>query len=45
MSLRGLNTVDEAIARKKQLLEDLNGSCPNHESKLLMTIEDAQETL
>jgi hypothetical protein len=45
MSLRGLNTFDEAIARKKLLLEDLNSSCPNHESKLLMTIEDAQDAL
>ncbi len=43
MSLRGLSTFDEAIARKKQLLEDLNSSCPDHESKLLMTVEDAKD--
>jgi hypothetical protein len=43
MSLRGLSIFDEAIARKKQLLEDLNSSCPDHESKLLMTVEDAKD--
>jgi hypothetical protein len=42
MSLRGLKTFDEAFARKKELLEDLNSSCPNHASKLLQTIEDAE---
>jgi hypothetical protein len=45
MSLRGLNTFDDAIARKKLLLEDLKSACPDHDSKLLMSIEDAQGAL
>jgi hypothetical protein len=45
MSLRGLNSFDDAISRKKQLVEDLNHSCPHHESALLMTLEDAEGAL
>jgi len=44
MSLRGLNSFDEAVARKKLLLEDFNNSCPNHASQWLLTIEDAEHT-
>jgi hypothetical protein len=42
MSLKGLKSFDEAAARKKQLLDDLNSTCPNHASKLLMTLENDQ---
>jgi hypothetical protein len=43
MSLKGLNTFEEAFARKKQLLEDLENSCPNHASKWLLTMEDVED--
>ena len=43
VSLRGLKTFDEALARKKQLLDDLNSSCPNHASPLLLSLEDVEQ--
>jgi hypothetical protein len=42
MSLRGLNTFEETFARKRQILEDLRNSCPNHASKWLLSMDDVE---
>ena len=36
MSTSGLKTFDEAFARKKQVEEDFQNSCPKHDSKFLV---------
>jgi hypothetical protein len=43
MSTRGLKTFDEAFARKKQVQEDFRDSCPNHDSKFLLNLDDVEE--
>jgi hypothetical protein len=42
MSMRNLSTFADAEARKQRLIADLNNSCPDHRSELLMTIDDAE---
>jgi hypothetical protein len=42
MSLHGLKTFDEAFARKRQVLEDFDNSCPNHDSKFQLKMDEVR---
>jgi hypothetical protein len=42
MAQQGLKTFDEAFARKKEALKDFQDSCPNHDSKWLLKMDEVE---